>query len=93
MVYYAVARLGAILSPINFWFRTAEIRWTLDPAKPKVFVLSAEWLDMLDERVRGFRRCCSIPQLLELLDGPPMSVDELTAWKDRRLDLGERSRA
>lgn len=50
LLYYATARLGAILSPINFWFRDDEIRWTLEQVQPEVFVLAAEWDGLLDAR-------------------------------------------
>jgi fatty-acyl-CoA synthase len=50
LLYYATARLGAILAPINFWFRDDEIRWTLEQVHPRVFVLAAEWDELLGAR-------------------------------------------
>jgi fatty-acyl-CoA synthase len=76
MLYYAVARLGAILSPINFWFRTSEIRWTLDQARPKVLVLAAEWFEVLDDPLPGVQAV--------LLDAPagdlPASAERWEAF-------------
>lgn len=50
LLYYATARLGAILAPINFWFRDDEIRWTLEQLRPRVLVVAAEWGHLLQER-------------------------------------------
>src|SRR4051794_11556845 len=49
-LYYATARLGAILAPINFWFRDDEIRWTVEQIRPKVLVLGGEWDQLLEAR-------------------------------------------
>jgi fatty-acyl-CoA synthase len=49
-LYYATARLGAILAPLNFWLRDDEIRWTVEQIRPKVLVLGAEWQHMLEPR-------------------------------------------
>jgi fatty-acyl-CoA synthase len=49
-LYYATARLGAILAPLNFWLRDDEIRWTVEQIHPKILVLGDEWQHLLGAR-------------------------------------------
>ncbi|MBI3972751.1 MAG: AMP-binding protein [Chloroflexi bacterium] len=42
-LYFALARLGAIMVPVNFWYRSGEIEYTLRQSGASVFVLTARF--------------------------------------------------
>jgi fatty-acyl-CoA synthase len=44
IVYFALAKIGAIMVPINFWYKASEIAYTLEQSESSVFIL--------DERFR-----------------------------------------
>jgi fatty-acyl-CoA synthase len=73
-LYYATARLGAILAPINFWFRDEEIRWTLEQFRPRVLVLAAEW-----ERLLGARDALPVGHVV-VLDAEATDVRDAEPW-------------
>src|SRR3954454_4495174 len=57
VLLYACARLGAMLVPLNWRLATAEQRFTLSDASPKVLVLEQAFAGVLPalERIPGMR--------------------------------------
>jgi acyl-CoA synthetase (AMP-forming)/AMP-acid ligase II len=49
-VYFAVARLGAVVAPISYWLRAREIDPLLADSDPSVIVADAEFVSMLADR-------------------------------------------
>lgn len=43
-LYYATAKLGALLVPLNFWYRSGEHEYALADSRPTVFFVAAEFL-------------------------------------------------
>ena len=38
-IYFALAKAGAIMVPVNFWYRTGEIRYTLSQSQASLFIV------------------------------------------------------
>ncbi|MBI4551471.1 MAG: AMP-binding protein [Candidatus Latescibacteria bacterium] len=39
VIYFALAKIGAIIVPVNYWYRAAEITYTLDQSESAVFIV------------------------------------------------------
>ncbi len=51
-LYWALARLGAILVPLSFWHRTAELTYALEDAEPSLLFAEPELWEPLGPAVR-----------------------------------------
>jgi acyl-CoA synthetase (AMP-forming)/AMP-acid ligase II len=40
-IYFALAKLGAIMVPVNFWYRPAEVQYTLDQSGSSLLLVDA----------------------------------------------------
>jgi acyl-CoA synthetase (AMP-forming)/AMP-acid ligase II len=38
-IYFALAKCGAVMVPVNFWYRTEEIRYTLSQSEASLFIV------------------------------------------------------
>jgi fatty-acyl-CoA synthase len=52
LLYFATARIGAILVPLNFWHRAAEHDYTIANADPGLVFVEPEYQDVLDPKGR-----------------------------------------
>jgi fatty-acyl-CoA synthase len=48
-LYFATAKMGAILVPMSFWYRADEYRWVLENAEPGLILHEAEFAPVLAE--------------------------------------------
>ena len=55
-VFIAAARLGAVVSPINYRLSPRDAATILDDAKPRVFVFDGMFGDLAQELVQGYTR-------------------------------------
>ena len=46
-IYFALAKLGAVMVPVNFWYRAAELKYTLDQSGSSTLLLAGQFLDTL----------------------------------------------
>ena len=44
IIYYALAKLGAVIVPVNFLFKKHELEYILSDAKPKAFIGAEPYL-------------------------------------------------
>jgi fatty-acyl-CoA synthase len=44
-IYFALAKLGAIMVPVNFWYRASEIRYTLEQSGATTFLVDDPFLE------------------------------------------------
>ncbi|MCE3550876.1 AMP-binding protein [Pseudonocardia sp. RS11V-5] len=51
--YFALAKLGAALVPLNFWHRATEHRFVLDDAAPRVVIVEDEFGDVIRSASEG----------------------------------------
>ena len=56
LLYFAVARRGAILVPLSFWHRPAEHEYTLGDAEPSLIFVERELVSALGNAAPGIRR-------------------------------------
>ena len=49
VVYFAVARAGAVLVPLNFWHRAGELAFSLNDAGASLVIASGDFADVLEE--------------------------------------------
>jgi fatty-acyl-CoA synthase len=52
LLYFATARIGAILVPLNFWHRAAEHDYTIANADPALVFVEPDYVDVLDPKGR-----------------------------------------
>jgi len=52
-LYFATAKIGAILVPMNFWHRAEEHRYTLGDADPALVFFQGEFATVLAEALEG----------------------------------------
>jgi fatty-acyl-CoA synthase len=52
-LYFATAKIGAILVPMSFWYRADEYRYVLENAEPSLLIHEAEFLPVLTEALGG----------------------------------------
>ena len=61
IIYYALAKLGAVIVPVNFLFKRQELEHILSDAKPKVFIGAEPYLDEIDAAMQsGFKPAVTI---------------------------------
>jgi fatty-acyl-CoA synthase len=46
-IYFALAKLGAVMVPVNFWYRAAELKYTIDQSGSSTLLLAGQFLDTL----------------------------------------------
>lgn len=56
LLYFAAAKTGAILVPLNFWHRAAEHEYTLGDSDPSLLFVEPELLDAVDGVAPEVRR-------------------------------------
>ena len=49
LIYFALARIGAIMVPINFWYRSGEIAYTMDQAGCGGLLVEGQFSDALPD--------------------------------------------
>ena len=67
-LYYALAKLGAIIVPLNFWYRSAEHDYAVSDASPKMLFVEDEFVDLM----KG------------VVDDRPITVIRLPSDEDKR---------
>ena len=60
-IYYALAKIGAIVVPVSFLYRTHELEHILADSKPKIFIGAEPYLG-------------EIKKVLKKGDGPPIKI-------------------
>jgi len=73
-LYFATAKIGAILVPMSFWYRAGEYRHVLENSEPALLVHEAEFGPVLAEAGAGF----AIPTLTMPSFGQP--TEPGSAW-------------
>jgi fatty-acyl-CoA synthase len=51
VLYYATAKLGAMLVPLNYWYREGEHQYALEDSTPSVLFVAAEFLPVVGDLV------------------------------------------
>ena len=67
--YYAAAKCGAILVPVNFWYRATEVAYVLSDSGARLCLLERAHAGIAGE-LRGSAELASVERWL-WLDGPP----------------------
>lgn len=49
VIYFALAKLGAIMVPINFWYRAGEVKYTLDQSGSRWLLVNTRFIDVAAE--------------------------------------------
>ena len=70
-VYFALAKLGAIMVPVNFWYRAEEIRYTLDQSGSRWILVEERFLPVAEEAIT------QLPEPVELIRYGGESVTSL----------------
>lgn len=78
VVYFALAKLGAVMVPVNFWYRADEIRYTLEQSGATAFLVDDPFLATV---ARLDPRALAFSELERLADAaspaePTVAVDE-----------------
>jgi acyl-CoA synthetase (AMP-forming)/AMP-acid ligase II len=47
-IYFALAKLGAIMVPVNFWYRASEIGYTLEQSGASYLLLAEQFADVAE---------------------------------------------
>src|SRR5437867_899982 len=47
VVYFALAKLGAVMVPVNFWYRSSELKYTIDQSSASTLLVAGQLLDTL----------------------------------------------
>lgn len=47
-IYFALAKSGAIAVPVNFWYRTEEIRYTLSQSEASLFLVERRFVEVAE---------------------------------------------
>ena len=50
-IYFALAKAGAIIVPVNFWYRTEEIKYTLSQSGASVLIVDTRFVDVANPAV------------------------------------------
>jgi long-chain acyl-CoA synthetase len=66
-VYYALAKLGAILVPVNFLYRVHELEHIVTDSGPKAFIGEAPYLEEIS---KVFKKVKDAPSIRLALDAP-----------------------
>ncbi len=53
MIYFALAKIGAIMVPVNFWYRSKEIEYTLRHSQSSVLILDGRFADAVKPALEG----------------------------------------
>jgi len=52
-LYFAAAKIGAILLPLNFWHRASEHQYTLRDAEPRILFVEPQYQEIIGDSLRG----------------------------------------
>lgn len=52
IIYFAVMKIGAILVPINFWYKGPEVQYVVDKSGVSTLILGQNFIEMI-EAIRG----------------------------------------
>jgi fatty-acyl-CoA synthase len=47
VVYFALAKLGAVMVPVNFWYRAVELKYTIDQSGCSTLLIAGQLLETL----------------------------------------------
>ncbi|HEV8633779.1 MAG TPA: long-chain-fatty-acid--CoA ligase [Chloroflexota bacterium] len=80
-IYFALAKLGAVMVPVNFWYRGAETRYTLDQSGSSLLLVAEPFAEAVEPVTVPRRIVYGPPEWERLLaaasdDEPAVSVDE-----------------
>jgi fatty-acyl-CoA synthase len=53
-LYFALAKLGAVLVPVNFWYRSGEIEYTLRQSRSTTFLYERRFAPQAEEAMAGY---------------------------------------
>jgi fatty-acyl-CoA synthase len=53
-LYFALAKLGAVLVPVNFWYRSGEIEYTLRQSGSTTFLYERRFAPQAEEAMAGY---------------------------------------
>ncbi len=73
-LYFATAKIGAILLPLNFWYRADEHRHVLDNAEPKLLLRQPGFAEVVAEAAEGWE--------LRIVDFPVAGEAPPAQWAD-----------
>lgn len=90
-LYFATAKIGAILLPMNFWYRAEEHRHVLENAEPALILRQPQFAEVIAEAARGMTtRIMEMPAAgdkpgpdwASFVDGLPDHEPEVQAQED-----------
>jgi len=64
---FGLGKIGAIMVPINYRLAGPEVQYILSDSRPKVFIFSPEYVDIVD----SIRSEISVEALVAIMDDPP----------------------
>ncbi|MFC1535033.1 class I adenylate-forming enzyme family protein [Thermodesulfobacteriota bacterium] len=64
-VYYAMAKLGAVVIPVNFLYRVHELKHILTDSRPKAFIGSEPYLEEIEKVIKKIKEAPPIRLALE----------------------------
>jgi acyl-CoA synthetase (AMP-forming)/AMP-acid ligase II len=84
-LYFATAKLGALLVPLSFWHRAGEHVHTIGDAEPKLLFVEPGYRDVAGDAI------AAVGDALEVIElpGPGGSRDEWEAFRHRAATDGE----
>ncbi len=83
LVYYAIAKLGAIVVPANFLYRVHELEHILKDSKPKAFIGAEPYLEQITKVLERIGEGPSIRVALGALQGSGFqNLEEVFSTKD-----------
>jgi acyl-CoA synthetase (AMP-forming)/AMP-acid ligase II len=46
-IYFALAKLGAVMVPVNFWYRSSELKYTIDQSESSTLLVAGQLIETL----------------------------------------------
>ncbi|WP_010093855.1 acyl-CoA synthetase [Ornithinibacillus scapharcae] len=86
MVNFALARMGAVMIPINYMLTSPEVAFILEHAKVSGLIASEEYAPVLDRASAGMEMSFRYIMDLEEADILPDSLGDWIALRDIRMD-------
>ncbi|MSS71024.1 MAG: long-chain-fatty-acid--CoA ligase [Candidatus Latescibacteria bacterium] len=86
-IYFALAKSGAIAVPVNFWYRTEEIRYTLSQSEASLFLVERRFAEVagsaMDQvRIFGYDEGGGASDLARLMAGTDPSEPAVEVAED-----------
>jgi len=47
VIYFALAKIGAVMVPVNFWYRASELEYTLEQSQSSTLIVAGRFLETL----------------------------------------------